>query len=136
MIVGALECIVLSTLYGLRRFNSDLKRATNQENWRVWMYSIWVIIPGILLSLFVYNFVLEFNGGVSESISSQPAWSVGIFGWFFCVLIPFVFLLPFGLVFPWAPEGDGHVKGVMLGMTNISGKTEAPAPAPAPAVQV
>ena len=131
--VGALECIALSLLYGLRRFNSDLKRRTGQENWRVWMYSIWVFIPAVLLSLFVYNIYLESTGKVSQSISAQPGWSVGVFGWLFCVVVPFVFMMPAGLPFPWAPESDGHEKGVMIGMTSlraVSSLTDRDAPAP------
>ena len=99
--VGLLECVVMAFVYGLRRFDKELHKLTGQANSRVWFFCIWIVVPLILAILFVYNFVLEFQGNVPDSIRRQPAWSVGIFGWWFCVATPFLVLLPLGLIVPW-----------------------------------
>ena len=98
--VGILECILMMSSYGLKRFDKELKNWSDQGNGPVWFHSIWWFVPVILSMLLIYNFILEIIGKRPSAVETQPAWAVGIVGWILCVVLPFS-VLPLGFIRPW-----------------------------------
>ena len=103
--VGILECLLMTYGYGLKRFNRDMKKLCNEANNVLWFHSIKILVPGILGILLLYNIILEALDEGPTALKAQPGWSKALFGWIFCVALPFL-LLPLGYVLPW-PDAFG-----------------------------
>jgi hypothetical protein len=102
LVTGLLECILVGWCYDIPEYlkDGDLRKLLTSSrlareiqahtgedpSWLpfCWSYLVKFITPAIVLGLFLFNVSKD----LTSNYGGYPAWASGLFGWFFCVVLP------------------------------------------------